>query len=183
MVGDGFHYLLGTFAGDGWFERRGIAIGTNNVLRANVLNNLMTRLFNKEPKYKLRIYKDGHSLYIIALYSVYVESLFRNALGNPKKDKSKNFKLPKYKDKSLLREFIKGIFEAEAYHYTWREQPRIAFEIYNMEACKEIFNHIKEDNIKCYFSRIKKGGYRIDITGDNNVSRFYKLYNVTFCRE
>jgi hypothetical protein len=176
-------YLLGNFAGDGWFESRGIAIGTKNLERAKKLFSLMKLTFNKDPKFKKRIYKDGHSLYIVALYSVNIEKLFRNLLGNPLKNKSKNFKVPNFSDKSELRSFIRGLFEAEAYPYLWYNQPRIAFEIFNKQASEFIFNKLVEDGIKCYFSDISKGGYRIDITGINNTSKLYELYNVTFHRE
>ena len=176
-------YLLGSFARDGWFQSRGIAIGTKNLERAKNLFSLMEVTFGKHPKLKHRLYKDGHSLYIVALYSVYIEKLFRELLGNPLKDKSKNFKVPNFTNKLQLRSFIRGLFEAEAYPYLWHNQPRIAFEIFNKEATEFIFKKLVEDGIKCYLSDISKGGYRIDITGSNNTSNLYELYNVNFHRE
>ncbi len=183
MLNEDTAYLLGNFAGDGWFEKRGISIGTKNPSRAETLGNLMGLVFNKTPKIKKRIYKDGHIQFIVSIYSVAIERNFRNLLGNPVKDKSKNFKVPTFRSKKLLRAFVRGMFEAEAYFYLWYQKPRVSFEIFNEEASKTIFRIIREDKIACSLSKIKIGGYRIDITGSKNTSRFCSLYNVTFCRE
>ena len=183
MLEENLSYLLGNFAGDGWFEKRGIAIGTKSISRAKSLFVLMERVFNKKPKLKQRIYKDGHELYIVAIYSVYIEKLFRDLLGNPLKNKSKNFIVPTFKNKNVLRAFIRGLFEAEAYPYLWYNQPRVSFEIFNKNANGIIFNNLIEDGIVCSLSHIRKGGCRIDITGSKNTSKFYELYHVTFHRE
>ena len=183
MLSEDLYYLLGNFAGDGWFESRGISIGTKSLLRAKHLAKLIENVFNKKPKIKQRVYKDGHSLYIVSIYSVVIEILFRDLLGNPVKYKSKNFIIPNLKNKNLLRAFIRGIFEAEAYNYFWYNKPRISFEIFNKQASEKIFKEISEDGIKCSLSNIKKGGYRIDITGVNETSKFNNLYNVIFHRE
>ena len=140
-------------------------------------------IHNKKPKLKQRIYKDGHELYIVAIYSVYIEKLFRDLLGNPLKNKSKNFIVPTFKNKNVLRTFIRGLFEAEAYSYLWYNQLRVSFEIFNKDASGIIFNNLIEDGIVCSLSHIRKGGCRIDITGSKNTSKFYELYHVTFHRE
>jgi hypothetical protein len=49
---------LDNFFGDGWFEKRGIAIATRAEDEAMTLATLIERVYGKAPKVKLRRYKD-----------------------------------------------------------------------------------------------------------------------------
>lgn len=170
-----FFYLLGLFAGDGWFQSRGISIGTKHRKDAKKIADIMKRLFGREPKFKKRIFKDGHTLYIVSFYSVEIEKNFRKLLGFPSKNKSKNFQFPK-RSKLLSRQFIRGLFDAEAYEYLWRNKPRIGFEICNENVAKKVYDLIRADKISCSLSRCSDGANRIDITGKQNVANFNFLY-------
>ena len=176
------YYILGLFAGDGWFQKRGIAISTSKHWEALRIAEDLRILFNKEPKIKKRIYPDKHVIYVIAVYSVVTEKLFRKLLGNVERNKSKTFVLPSFSNKNLARCFVKGIFDAESYSYIWKGQPRIAFEIYNEKACHQLYEILKEDLV-CSLSRISNGGYRIDITGTKNVEKFHAHYLPALYRE
>lgn len=80
------------------------------------------------------------------------------------------------KNKVFIRAFIKGLFDAEAYEYIWKNNPRIGFGIYNKEAANFVFENLKNDYIKASLSECKDGCYRIDITGKKNVDRYHYLY-------
>ena len=172
-----FYYLLGLFAGDGWFQKRGISIGTKDKNRATKIAGDLEHAFQKDAKVKRRVFPDGHAIYLVSLYSVEVEGVFRRLLGNPKKDKSKNFRVPRFPNSASKRAFVKGMFEAEAYEYVWHKMPRVAFEIFNRMAAKKIFSILRQDGIGCSFSQRKTGGCRIDITGKSNVSKFHSMYS------
>lgn len=73
-----FYYLLGLFAGDGWFQRRGISIGTANKKRSMKIANLMQTVLKKRVITKRRKYKDGHVMYIVSIYSVELEKNSNN---------------------------------------------------------------------------------------------------------
>lgn len=176
MKKEGFYYILGWFAGDGWFESRGIAIGNKNKQKLLKLGEIIKKVFGKEPKIKHRIYNDGHELYILKLSSTKIEKLFRKKLGNVLINKSKTFKFPKC-NLSQSRAFIRGLYEAEAYKYLWYNKPRIGFIIFNKEAILDVYKIIKSDEINCALSTLSKGGFRIDITGIKNVDKFSDLYS------
>jgi hypothetical protein len=176
------YYILGLFAGDGWFQKRGISISTNDYHQALQIAEGVKTLFDKEPKLKKRVYPDKHILYCVSVYSVEIEAQFRKLLGNVKTRKSKTFVLPSFSNKNEARCFVKGIFDAESYSYNWRGQPRIAFEIFNQKACKQIYEILKKDLI-CSLSNISRGGFRIDITGESNVNKFHVFYISALHRE
>lgn len=172
-----FCYLLGLFAGDGWFQSRGISIGTKYLQRSVEIAELMQRVFNKKPIVKKRKYSDGHEMYLISIYSVKIEAELRKLLHCQGRNKSKTFVIPNFSNKKFFRAFTKGLFDAEAYSYLWRNKPRIAFEIYNEKAITKIVKVLKADKIACSLSRCSDGGFRIDITGALNVNRFNFLYS------
>lgn len=121
------------------------------------------------------MYPDKHIIFTISVYSVVIEKLFRQLLGNVKRRKSKTFVLPKFPNKDLARCFVMGIFDAESYSYRWRGRPRIAFEIFNGKACYQIYKILKDDLV-CSLSKRSNGGFRVGITGKNNVKKFHDLY-------
>ena len=177
-----FYYILGLFAGDGWFEKRGIAIATSKYREALRISEDLESLFDKKPKIKKRTYPDKHVIYKVAVYSVNIEKVFRELLGNVKRNKSKTFTLPKFSNRNLARCFVKGIFDAESYTYKWKGQPRIAFEIYNEKASKHIYQILKEDLV-CSLSKRSNGGFRIDITGTKNTEKYHAYYVSALYRE
>ena len=172
-------YLLGRFAGDGWFQKRGIAIGTNKKGESEEIFELMENIFGREPKIKKRKYKDGHELYIIAFYSIEIEKEFRELLGNPKKNKSKTFTVPEIISTNvfLRRKFISGIFDAEGSFRMWRNKPRASMNIYNKQAAIFINKSLREDEIKSSLSFCSDGACRIDITGKSNVDILKEKYH------
>ncbi|MBI5036584.1 hypothetical protein HZC09_04540 [Candidatus Micrarchaeota archaeon] len=172
-----FYYLLGLFAGDGWFQSRGISIGTKYKQRANEIATLMKVVLGRTPKIKRRKYADGHIMYLISVYSVAVERLFRRLLGNPIVNKSKTFLVPHFTEKESARSFVKGLFDAEAYEYVWRSRPRIGFAVFNKKAAEFVRELLASDSIRCSLSCCSDGAFRIDITGKNHVDRFHLLYD------
>ncbi len=177
-----FYYILGLFAGDGWFAKRGITICTSKYQEALKIAERLEILFDKKPKIKRRIYPDEHVIYNISVYSVFIEKSFRKILGNVKKNKSKTFVLPKFPNQNMARCFVKGIFDAESYSYTWKGQPRIAFEIYNEKASNQIYKILKKDLV-CSLSKRSNGGFRIDITGTKNLEKYQAHYLSALYRE
>ena len=174
-----FAYLLGRFAGDGWFQKRGIAIGTKHESEAEFIAELMRRIFSKEPKAKFRKYSDGHELYQVSMYSVETEKHFREILGNIEKEKSKNFRIPEsiITNDVLRRRFIQGIFDAEGSFRIWRGKPRVQMDIYNRTAAEAIQDSIRNDGIKSSLSICSDGACRIETTGEKNVELFRALYH------
>jgi flagellar protein FlaI len=176
-----FSYFLGLFAGDGWFQSRGISIGTNNEKESLRIKKLMRQLFQKEPIVKKRIYKDGHKMYIISLYSVELEKKIRDLLKVPAGEKSKIFKIPKeiQRTNNLMRNFISGLFDAESWKYDWYSRKRISMEISNEPVLELISNFIKKDGIKVSGSKRKSRNlFRIDITGEPSITLFEELYRL-----
>lgn len=175
-----YAYLLGTFAGDGWFETRGIGLGTKDKIRAEFLSGLIKELFNKKPIVKLRKYKDGHELYIIRFFSKALEKRFREELGGVNQKKSKHFKvnLEIKNEVTLSRTFVKGLMDAEGYIYSWKGKPRFALEIYNIEAAEFIHKNFLRDGIKSSLSHRSNGGFRVETTGKNNIKILNFLYRL-----
>lgn len=171
-----FYYLLGLFAGDGWFQSRGISIGTSKKKRSEEIAKIMQTVFLKKPIIKRRRHSDGHVMYYISVYSVEIEKELRLLLGGVKRNKSRNFIPPDMKNKDLARAFIEGLFDAESYEYVWKNKPRIGFGIYNEKASRFVFKNLREDKIKATLSKCKDGCFRIDITGKDNVDRYHSLY-------
>lgn len=77
-------YLLGLFAGDGWFEKRGITIGTNSETFAMTIRDMMLNEFSKNIIVKQRIYKDGHKMFLVSLHSVKICKEFKQLLQTDK---------------------------------------------------------------------------------------------------
>lgn len=171
------YYLLGLFAGDGWFQSRGISIGTKDEERASDIARLLEGVFSKKPIIKRRAYPDGHVMYLVSIYSVAIENRFRQLLGNVKKNKSKTFVPPKTKNRRALRAFVSGLFDAEGYRYLWKNKPRIGFGIYNKRAAIFVLENLKEEGVKASLSKCACGCYRIDITGKKHVDRFCGFYD------
>jgi intein/homing endonuclease len=172
-----FYYLLGLFAGDGWFQSRGISIGTKYSKRAIEIALLMAFVFDGTPIIKRRIYRDGHKMFLVSFYSVNLENVFRSLLGNPPREKSKNFRIPLFASAKFKRAFIKGLFDAESYEYVWRGVPRIGMEIFNAPAAEFIREELNRDGVRCSLSHCSDGGCRLDVTGVSNVDHFHFLYD------
>lgn len=168
-------YLLGLFAGDGWFENRGIRFGTKNFEFAEKIKESLEKTYRKRVVLKLRKYKDGHSLYIVGLHNKQIRELFGQKLGTTK-NKSKTFIIPNFDKIEDARAFIAGIFDAEGHSRIWRNQPRVAMEIFNENAARTIHSFLRNDSIKASLSVCSDGGYRIDITSKRNVERLYADY-------
>lgn len=168
-------YLLGLFAGDGWFQTRGIAIGTNSEKFAEKISQMIDRNFSKS-KIKKRIYKDGHIIFTVYLWKASVQKEFEQLLQTSK-NKSKTFQIP-IMDNSQKRDFIAGLFDAEASSYFWKNKPRVGLGIYNKVAAEFIKQTLRNDGIKCYLSKCKNGEFKIDFTGDESVRIFFDFYPV-----
>lgn len=166
-------YLLGLFAGDGWFGSRGICIGTNSREFANQIDAIARKIYSKS-KIKTRIYKDGHTIHIVSVWKKDVQEEFEKLLDT-KRQKSKTFKLPSVNIEKK-RQFIAGLFDAEASIYFWHGKPRIGFELHNEDAIRAVFSVLRNDDVKCYLSVCARGAFKIDITGTENVERFFRLY-------
>ncbi|HIJ97473.1 TPA: hypothetical protein H1009_00115 [archaeon] len=167
-------YLLGLFAGDGWFQTRGIAIGTNSDKFAKKIAKVAKSLYGV-AKIKKRTYSDGHKMNLIFVWKKEVQDDFAKLLSSTKQ-KSKTFKPPKM-SASESREFVAGLFDAEASAYKWYGKPRVGLGIYNRTAAEFIVKTLRSDSIKAYLSACKNGEYRIDITGNENVERLFKNYS------
>ena len=167
-------YLLGLFAGDGWFQERGIAIGTNSENFANEIAECATKVFGK-CSIKKRTYRDGHVMYNIYVWRKSISDEFKLLLGT-EKQKSKTFRIPEM-TKEERRQFIAGIFDAEATCYFWKDKPRIGMEIHNENAAKTICQFLREDGIRCYVSKCKRGAFKLDFTGNENVNKFFMYYH------
>lgn len=176
-----FWRLFGWFAGDGWFEKRGISIGTKSPSNAKLIASAMESVLKLHPKVRKRKFSDGHELFLISVYSSKLEKEWKQLL-RVNKQKSKNFVFPDGLNLEESRSFIAGLFDAEAYQYKWRGRDRVAFEIFNENAARKVFDKLKEDCVSACLSKIKRGGTRIDITGDKAVSQFCLLYRWP-CRE
>lgn len=168
------YYLLGLFAGDGWFQTRGIAIGTNKIEFANKIADLCENEFGKS-KLKKRTYKDGHIIYIVFVWNKDVCEEFKRKLSTEKK-KSTTFKIPDLSKKEM-RDFVAGVFDAEATLYFWKNKPRIGLEIHNEAAARKIHETLRKDRIKCNISKCSRGEFKIDFTGKESVDRFFEKYN------
>ncbi len=167
-------YLLGLFAGDGWFQTRGIAIGTNSDEFAEKIAKVAKSLYGT-AKIKKRTYSDGHKMNLVFIWRKEVQEDFAKLLSS-RKQKSKTFKPPEMLAEES-REFVAGLFDAEASAYKWYGKPRIGLGIYNKIAAEFIFKTLRNDNIKAYLSTCKNGEYKIDITGNENVERLFKNYD------
>ncbi len=166
-------YLLGLFAGDGWFQTRGVAIGTNSKEFAKKIAEAAKSLYGK-AKIKKRIYEDGHIMYLVFIWKKEVQEDFAKLLS-ASKEKSKNFKPPKM-NLEEKREFVAGILDAEASSYIWHNKPRVGLGIYNKVAAEFIVKTLRSDKIRAYLSCCKNGEYKIDITGKENIDRIFKNY-------
>lgn len=167
-------YLLGLFAGDGWFQTRGIAIGTNSRDFATKIEEFSIKVFGKSSL-KKRVYKDGHTMYIVYVWRKDVYEEFKRLLQTERK-KSKTFKIPKLNRKNQ-RQFIAGIFDAEATSYLWRKKPRIGLELHNELAAKSICSILRSDEIKCNISKCSRSEFKLDFTGKENVDKFFGNYH------
>ena len=167
-------YLLGLFAGDGWFQTRGIAIGTNSINFASKIEKTCLNVFGK-CKVKKRIYPDGHKMYILYVWRKDVCDEFKILLKT-EKNKSKTFRVPKM-ELQFQRQFVAGIFDAEATSYLWKNKPRVGMELHNEMAAKEICEILRADGIKCYFSKCSRGEFKLDFTGKENVNKFFQNYH------
>ena len=174
-----FSYFLGLFAGDGWFQSRGISIGTSKENECQKIKDLMKEIFGTDPIVKQRIYKDGHKMYLISLYSVELERKIRKLLDVPDRNKSKTFSIPReiQQSSNLMRYFIAGFFDAECWEYSWYGKKRISMEIANKNVLELIANFIRKDGINNNTSkRSNRNLFRIDITGEKNVTVFEEIY-------
>ena len=168
-------YLLGLFAGDGWFENRGISFGTKDKHFAEKVQKILEKTYKKRTVLKLRKYKDGHELYIVSVHNKKLKEIFSQKLRTTK-NKSKTFLFPDFEKIEDTRAFIAGIFDAEGHFRIWRNQPRVAMEIFNEKVAKKIHYFLRKDNIKASLSVCSDGGYRIDITSKRNVAILNDLY-------
>lgn len=169
-------YIMGLFAGDGWFESRGISIGTNNETFAVRIWQMMSENFQKKVILKKRKYSDGHEMFIVSLHSKEIHRKYQEALKTTKK-KSKTFQVPAFNTKEEKRSFVAGLIDAEGYFYFWKQKiPRVALEIFNENAALFIKNQLQNDEITASVSKCKDGGFRIDITGSKNVTKLFELY-------
>ncbi len=166
-------YLLGLFAGDGWFQTRGIAIGTNSDEFAEKISAIAKSLYGK-VKVKKRKYKDGHEMNLIFIWKKEVQEEFSKLLSTTKQ-KSKTF-VPPEMSLEEKREFVAGLFDAEGSAYIWYSKPRVGLGIYNKAAAEFILKTLLADKIKTYLSECKNGEFKIDVTGDENVKKLFKNY-------
>lgn len=170
-----FAYLLGLFAGDGWFEKRGITIsvGSDDREFANHIAQLMSEFFRKRIVVKERIYKDGHKMILLSLHSKKVCEEIKKLLNTLRK-KSKTFVVPEFKSMKDKRAFIAGIFDAEGYYHS--SSRRVYFEIANKTARDKIAQMLREDNIKvCTYDRKDRDSFRLEINGCN-ATKLFELY-------
>ncbi len=170
------YYILGLFAGDGWFAIRGIQIGTNSKSFATKIVEIMNSLSLKAIT-KKRIYRDGHTMFIISVWSKALCEEFKMLLRTDKK-KSKTFKPPDFMTKEQSRSFVAGIMDAEASAFIWKNKPRVGLGIYNENAAKFVHGCLRNDAIKCYISICKSGEFKLDFTGNSNVDKFFEIYPV-----
>jgi hypothetical protein len=168
---------LDDFLGDGWFEKRGIAIATRAEDEAVTLATLIERVYGKAPKVKLRRYKDGHSVWWIRLWSSDVASKFAELLKCSGRKKSLNAKPPvevlTWNSEAELC-FLLGVLDAEAWVYIWRGRIRISAELYNESVTRYLVDILRRYGVKTSLSLNKDGAYRIDITG-SHVYKFIKI--------
>ena len=162
-------YILGRFFGDGWFEKRGIAIATKSEDEAKTLAKLIEKVYGRAPKLKLRRYKDGHSVWWIRLWSTEVANYYSCILGctNKKSILAKPPAAAFNGDSKVELCFIIGVLDAEAWMYIWRGRIRISAELYNKEMASYIKEVLRKHGIKCSLSVGKDGAYRLDITGSH----------------
>lgn len=173
---NGKFYLLGLFAGDGWFASRGIQIATNSAEFAEKIAELSHKTFGKSLVRERR-YTDGHRLFIVSVWDKKLHDEFRMLLQAETGAKSKTFK-PPIMPEADRRAFIAGLFDAEASTYFWYGKPRIGMGIYNKVAAEFIKDALRSDDIKCQLSVCKSGEFKLDITGERYVRRFFELYSV-----
>jgi len=170
-------YILGLFFGDGWFEKRGIAIATKDENRALVIADTIKRLYGKTPSLRLRrCNSNGHEVWWVRLWSSKVAKRYSELLSVNQR-KSLNAKPPREvfkRNKDLEICFVVGVIDAEGWIYKWRGMPRISMEIYDEEMSKYIVQALRRHGIKCSLSICKDGAYRIDITG-SHVFTFIKF--------
>jgi len=129
------NYLLGLFAGDGWFEIRGVSFGTKDESFALKIQESLQSTYKKRTILKLRHYRDGHKLYIVSVHNKKLKERFEQKLAVTRK-KSKNFIIPEFDKTEDMREFIAGMFDAEGHTRIWKNQPRAAMEIFNEKAAR-----------------------------------------------
>jgi|SRR3989344_1444421 len=168
------YYLLGLFAGDGWFQTRGIAIGTKSRSFVRKVAKIAKRLYGSAI-IKKRTYEDGHKMNFVYIWRKSVEEDFTRLLST-RKQKSKTFKPPRM-NKKQKREFIAGLFDAEGSGpYDWYGKPRVGLGIYNKTAAEFMWTNLRKDGIVTYLSTCKTGEYKIDITGKKNVQKLFRYY-------
>ncbi|MBI2542678.1 MAG: hypothetical protein HYW24_00615 [Candidatus Aenigmarchaeota archaeon] len=168
-------YVLGLFAGDGWFESRGVTIGTTSESFASKIKQVMEQTFNKHIVLKPRIYKDGHKMFLVSLHSKEICEEFKQILQTSKK-KSTTFKIPEMTTEQK-RSFVAGLFDAEGYTYLWkRKTPRVSMEIFHETASKFVQDVLLKDGIKGFVSKCGDGGFKFDVTGEKYILALFKLY-------
>ena len=165
-------YILGRFFGDGWFEKRGITIATKNEEEAKILMELISRVYGRTPKLKLRKYKDQHSVWWVRFWDAKVAKYYSSILGCSRR-KSLSAKPPiailhSYGNSDSEICFIVGVLDAEAWVYMWKKNMiRISAELYNKEMALYIKEILHKYGIKCSLSMNNDGAYRLDITGSH----------------
>jgi hypothetical protein len=170
-------YILGRFFGDGWFEKRGIALSTSNRDDAYLLADLILRIYGKRPSVKLRRYRDGHKVWWVRLWSVTVYERFKEILGDVRR-KSINAHPPKMISKDSELCFIAGIIDSESWIYEWRNKLRISLEIYNREMAQWIIKTLSKHGFKAYLSICRDGAFRIDLTGRDAENLYVRLKRI-----
>ena len=179
-IGEYESYLLGRFFGDGWFEDcKGIALATSSYSDACMLGDLMQRVYGRKPRLKLRVYSDGHKLYIVRLWSKNVSKRYASLLGGFKK-KSKNSLPPNLCNKKERICFLKGVIDAEAWVYMWRGRLRLSLELYNYPMIMFIYEILVELNVKAWLSKHKDGAYRLDIN-EPHLKNLFTLIDESNC--
>ena len=166
---------MGRFLGDGWFEVNGITISTKETMDAYYIAELIRMLYGKYPRVKLRVYRDGHKVWWIRLWSKDVYVRYKSILGTSN-NKSLSAKPPKAgwmnNDAELC--FVSGIIDAEGYVYNWYGKLRVALELYNREVAGYIVRILRGNGIKSSLSECRDGAYRIDIT-DPQAPKLMKI--------